>query len=91
MSADTQWNVKVLKLYTETIKVQAATREEAYENAQQERGVVMVESVEWIDPHDPYPRICELCDATHDGDDEAAKADGWKLGWDGWVCPKHDL
>lgn len=45
MGAETVWNVKVRKSYTETIQVSAVTSDDAYESARREPGVVMVESV----------------------------------------------
>ncbi|HEY6022267.1 MAG TPA: hypothetical protein VIY48_21135 [Candidatus Paceibacterota bacterium] len=55
MSAETVWNVKVRKSYTETIQVHAVTEDEAYEAARREDGVVMVESIEWDDPEKQAP------------------------------------
>lgn len=40
------------------------------------------------DEYEPYPKICECCPNEFDGDDDAAKAAGWRLGWDGWLCGK---
>ena len=40
-------------------------------------------------PDETGPFVCELCDETHPGNDEAARAIGWGFSWDGWLCPAH--
>lgn len=52
MSANTLWNVKVRKSYTETIKVSAVTSDEAIEEARRINGVIFVEDVRWYDPEE---------------------------------------
>lgn len=38
---------------------------------------------------DSRPIGCELCPRVFEtADDEAARAAGWREGWDGWCCPK---
>lgn len=49
MSAETIWDVRVRKSYSENIQVQAITEADAYEAARKIDGVVMIESVEWND------------------------------------------
>lgn len=38
----------------------------------------------------PELKICECCPSVFDGSDELASKDGWKVGWDGWICGKCD-
>jgi hypothetical protein len=39
-------------------------------------------------PDDTGPYLCECCDATHEGPRDPAEAIGWRMSWDGWICPK---
>jgi len=50
VSAYTNWKVKVRKSYTEIVEVSAVTSDEAYEEARNIYGVVLVEEVIWDDP-----------------------------------------
>lgn len=40
------------------------------------------------DESDMYPRICECCGDEFAVSEPSAKRCGWRLGWDGWICPK---
>lgn len=42
------------------------------------------------DERDMYPRICECCPAEYAGSADAAKRAGWRVGFDGWLCPSCD-
>ena len=38
--------------------------------------------------YEACPKFWECCPAEFTGNDDEAKKNGWRLGWDGWICGK---